>query len=199
MSNAVYPTSLPGLAIEVMKEVEFSTLVQRSVSGREHRMGQMVYPLWNMTLTYNFLRDTSVFPELKTLGEFFLNRKAMLDSFLLSDPDDNAVTNQNIGIGDGTNRDFQLVRPFGSFIEPIYNPNAITNVQVNGSGAGYVLQSNGVVRMNSAPAAAAVVRWTGTFYYRCRFTQDKLSLQKFLHQVWKAGKVSLVASLQDKI
>lgn len=199
MSNAVYPIdALAGLGIKVQKSPSFSTLIQRAVSGHEYRYGQMVYPIWDMVLSYNFLRDVAAYDELRTLVAFFLNRRAALDSFLLSDPDDNTATTQTIGTGNGTNRDFQLVRSFGGFLEPVYYPNSITNVQVNGVGAGYVLQSNGVVRMNTAPANGATVRWNGTYYFRCRFLEDKMSLEKFLHQVWMLGKLPMVGSLQDK-
>lgn len=199
MSNAIYPTTLPGLSIDVSKTPEFSTLIARSVNGKESRMGQMVYPLWNITLSYNFLRDSSSFPELKTLGGFFLSRQGQADSFLLSDPDDKTAAGIAIGVGDGTNRDFQLVRAFGTFVEPVFSPDTITAVQVGASSVGYTLLANGVVRLDTAPAAAAVVTWTGTYYFRCRFLSDKMSLEKFLHQIWKTGRVALLGSLQDKI
>lgn len=198
MSNAVFPT-LPGLSITVKKEPEFDTIIQRAVSGKELRIGQRVYPLWYHTLSFNFLRDTAAYPELKALGEFYLNRYAALDSFLFTDPDDYTVSNQTLGTGNGSNRDFQLVRPFGSHLEPVYNPNTITDVKVAGVSAGYVLQSNGVVRMNTAPANGAAVTATFTYYFRCRFLKDRLSLEKFLHQVWKTGTVEMVGSLQNKI
>lgn len=401
MSNQVYPSSLPGLSIEVDKEPEFDTLVQRAVSGKELRIGQRVYPLWYLTLNYNFLRDTSVYNELKTLVGFFLSRKGAADSFLFSDPDDSAVVDQDFGVGDGTTTLFQLVREFGGFVEPVFNINGtpslkitdwrgtwtplatnrsnslkyseefqqtsawtqsgsisitadstvapdgtttadtltdssagananvnqavtivsgtnyrtfsvyvlktsggtskslrldikysggtavnsfavfntdtgavITNTgasagavdaglwwrfwvceQNNGSGnttctvniypaiaayglstadptqtgsavcwgamlmvingspsdyiktgstaassaPDYTINANGLVTFRYAPWATAVLEWTGSFYYRARFREDRLSATKFLHQVWKTGKVPLVASLQDKL
>lgn len=365
MSNDVYPSNLPGLSIDVEKEPEFNTLIQRAVGGRELRMGQQVYPLWNFRLAYNFLRDTSVFAELKTLAGFFLKRQGMADSFLFTDPDDNAVVLQPTGLSTGSNLTFQLLRTYGGHTEPVYNLNATGPVNfyaltvqglsrvnylrhsqqfangvwakfnctatdnaatapdgtttaasivktavgnhyltqsvaytahanttftlsfwiraVFGSGVmvlrirdgaaveignatvtagsswsrfsvtatfgpspasgigvfldpaddsgapgdtfevwGAVLEDEtsmqpgyiptttsgflyavapltGVVTVSFALPAGWSVYWTGSFYYRCRFLSDKLGLTKFLHQIWKTGKVSFVGSLQDKI
>lgn len=198
MSNAIFPT-LPGLGIEVTKELEFSTLIQRSATGRELRVSERAYPLYYHTLRFNFLRDTAAFPELRSLMGFFGARQGDADNFLFVDPDDSSVTDQAIGTGTGSQTDFQLARSFGSFTEPIYEPNTITNVRVNGSGASYTNQGSGVVRITPAPGAGATVTWTGTFYYRSRFKDRSLSVEKFLHQVWQGRSVALVSSLQNKI
>ena len=197
MSNAVYP-SLPGLSIAVSKEAEFSTLIQEAVSGRELRISERVYPKWKHTLQYNFMRDYVAFPELTQLGGFWLARTGPADSFLFTDPDDSAVTAYQVGVGNGSNRDFQLLRSFGSFVEPVFNPNTITML-VNGVSQPFANLGNGLMRMTTAPANTTIVTWTGTYYYRSRFGGDSFSFEKFLHQVWKSGKVSLVGSLQDKV
>jgi uncharacterized protein (TIGR02217 family) len=198
MSSAIYPT-LPGLALEVGREYQYSTQVQTSPTGKELRVSQRTYPIVQHALRYNFLRDTSAYPELGSLLGFYKARQGDADNFYFTDPDDNTATNLQIGTGNGSNRDFQLVMATGSYLEPVFNPNTITAVTVNGTGAGYVLQANGVVRMNSAPAGGAVVRWSGTYYYRSRFADASLSIEKFLHQVWQGRAVRLLSSLQDKI
>lgn len=198
MSSAVYP-SLPGLSVEVSRTLIYSTLIQTSATGKELRVSQRTYPIVEHSLKYNFLRDTTAYPELKTLVGFYKARQGDADNFYYTDPEDYQATDVLIGTGNGSNRDFQLLAVTGTHTEPIFNPNAITSVTVNGSAQGYVLQSNGVVRMNSAPGSGALVRWNGTYYYRARFLDPKLSVDKFLYQVWAGRAVKLLSSLQDKI
>jgi hypothetical protein len=45
-------------------------------------------------------------------------------SFLLTDPDDNAVTAQAFGVGDGSTTLFQPARPSGVYVEPLFDLNA---------------------------------------------------------------------------
>lgn len=198
MSTAIYP-DLPGLSVEVSKTLLFSTLIQASATGRELRISQRTYPLVEHDLKYNFLRDSAAYPELKSLLGFYALRQGDADNFYYTDPEDYQATDTSIGTGNGSNRDFQLLSAMGAHTQPVFFPNVITSVTVNGTAQGYVLQSNGVVRMNSAPGSGALVRWTGTYYYRSRFVDSKLSVEKFLHQVWAGRSVKLLSSLQDKI
>lgn len=131
MSNSVFPT-LPGLTLNVVKQPEFVTTVKRSVSGREYRAAYLQYPLWNLHLTYEFLRSGNRGADLKTLAGFFLSMRGQWDSFLFTDPEDCAVTDQPIGTGDGATTQFQLVRAFGAggftFVEPVQNVNVLTGI-----------------------------------------------------------------------
>lgn len=203
MSNAVYP-SLPGLAIDVMNEIEFSTLIQRAASGKELRIGQRAYPLYNKKLKYNFLRDNSSFPELAQLGGFYLQRQGAADSFLFSDPDDGLATAQVFGVPNDVQTQFQLVRNFGGFVEPVFYINGGITITRGSDGAvlgGYTFDANtGVVTFTVAPPSSNVtLKWTGNYYFRARFLDDRFDFKKFLYQVWEKGTVSMVASLQDKL
>lgn len=199
MSNAIFPT-LPGLDIEISKEIEFSTIIQASQTGKELRVGQRVYPMYRVGLKFNFLRDSAAYPELKQLCGFYMSRTGPLDSFLFTDPDDNSVTAQSIGTGNGTNTVFQALRAFGSFVEPVFNLNAVTQVTVNGTPVAYSANpATGVITCSVPPANGAAVAYTGTFYYRARFLEDKINVRRFLNQVWSGQSVPIIATLQDKI
>lgn len=200
MSNAIFPlTSLPGLSIEVEQDIEFATMIQGGPAGFEHRVGQRFYPMYTKKLRFNFLRDDSVYPELRLLAGFYLSRQGPLDSFLFSDPDDNAVTEQVLGTGTGALSAFQLLRSYGTFIEPVFNPNIITNVFVNGSPVTYTLGANGVITTTTPPANGTTVTCTYSYYFRCRFLEDRLNIKKFLHRVWSGQSVPILCTLQDKI
>lgn len=206
MSNQVFP-SLPGLSWDVVKRPEFATKVQRSVSGREFRAAFMQYPLWSFDLSYEFLRGGNLGAEMKTLAGFFLQMRGQFDSFLFTDPADSAVTDQSFGLGDGVTTQFQLVRAYGAggfaFIEPVQNVNALINVKVGGvaktAGIDFTVDANGLVTFASAPADGVPLTWTGTYYFRCRFTQDEAEFNNFMRDLWELKSLSFVGAPGNKV
>lgn len=196
MSTAVYPT-LATLGFSVFKKPEFSTIVQRAASGREIRAALWSYPIWEIRLTYEALRDDVANNEFKQLLGFFLLRQGSFDTFYFNDPDDNSVVDQVFGIGDGTTTQFQLIRSYASFIEPVYAVNTITNVKKAGATqtnpTNYTINSTGLITFVSPPAAAASLTATFTYYYRARFKDDLAEFEKFMQQLWTAKTVAMVS------
>jgi len=91
----VFPT-LPGLTFTVVKSPGFNTLIDPAPNAYEVRLAQTVNPVWTWTLIYDFLHDFfwgsfSSVSELRTLMGFFNGQYGKANSFLFSDPDDNAV------------------------------------------------------------------------------------------------------------
>lgn len=206
MSGSVFPT-LPGLAWNVGREPEFNTGVTRAVSGREVRLQYQAYPLWKFSLTFEVLRAATLGQELETLCGFFLVMGGQFDSFLYTDPADNTVTDQPFGSGTGSATAFQLVRAFGAggftFVEPVQNVNAITNVKVAGvlknSPTDYTVNSTGLVTFTTPPASGAALTWSGSFYYRCRFLQDMASFNQFMKNLHELKKLEFVGSPGNKV
>lgn len=220
MSNAVFP-ALPGLKWNIKRMPMWKTIHQESASGKTLTASLMSYPLRKYSLSYEFLRDNAT-AELQNLEAFFNSRRGAFDTFLYNDPDDRAVTAQAFGSGDGVTTSFQLVRARGGFIEPVQSINfsagsgvsadalitadstvtADSNwssgpvVMVNGvtktSGTDYTISALGVVTFTVAPAAAASLTWTGNYYWRCRFVQDMIELDKFLLGLWQLQKLEFV-------
>ena len=131
MGNAIFPT-LPGLKWGVTKTPIWSTQVQKSTSGRELRAGYYSYPLWKFSLSFEVLRNKQGLAELEELAGFFNARRGSLESFLYEDPTDNTVTNQLIGMATNGQTQFQLLRSFGGFIEPVMAVKGNPVVKVNG-------------------------------------------------------------------
>ncbi len=192
MSNAVFP-SLPGITWGSTKSPEWKTITQESVSGKELRASLMSYPRWTYTLSYEFLRGGSL-AELQTLVGFFNARRGMFDDFLYTDPDDNTVTAQQFGVGDGAATGFALVRSYGGFSEPVQNLNSAPSIYVNGVlkvlTTDYTVSSLGVVTFVTAPASGAVLTWSGTYYWRVRFLQDSSEFGNFLKDLYELKKLS---------
>jgi uncharacterized protein (TIGR02217 family) len=121
LSNAVFPT-LIGARFPVSKQPMWSGKVQQAASGAETRVSYWSYPRWRYTIGYEVLRDAAATQDLQALVGFYNSRHGQFDDFLFSDPDDNAVTAQAFGIGDGTTTTFQLTRSLGGFAEPVLAP-----------------------------------------------------------------------------
>ena len=199
MSNAVFPT-LAGLGWSIKRAPQFKTRKQVSISGKETAIADMAYPRWEWELTFNVLRQgtrgQSTFSEMSDLVGFYNERQGGFDTFLYQDQDDNSVTGQALGEGDGTTTAFQLVRSFGGFVEPVLAPNAVSAVYLNGvkQTSGYAVSSwgatsPGVVTFTSAPGAGVAVTADFTFYFPCRFVDDTMSFEKFMATLYSAKSV----------
>jgi uncharacterized protein (TIGR02217 family) len=206
MSNAVFPT-LSGIGWNIVRSPQFQTKTQRSISGRELRATFQQYPLWQFSLNYEFLRDGILGTDYDTITGFFLARQGSFDSFLFTDPYDNAVTDANIGTGNGSLTTFQLARSYGAggnlFTEPVNNVTTLSNVKVNGVtktlGTDYTVSSTGLVTFATAPLNTYPVTWSGIFYYRCRFVEDVSAASIFMANLWELKKCDFIGSPSNKV
>src|SRR5258708_7765414 len=221
MSNLLFP-KIKGLAWDVVMVPTTSTEIQQSLAGREVRIQNFVNPIWEFTLHYEYLlndprfRDENENTPLETLVGFWLARGGQFDDFLLNLTDltgrleDSVYSGQPIGTGDGNNKNFQIVRNIGGFLEAVQNPmNQVATVYVNGTakvqGTDYTI-SNGLVTFTSAPAVAAAITADFIFLYRVRFdqgtsrssnssgsTKEGIELSNFYYNLWECKEVQLVS------
>lgn len=196
MSNDIFPT-MPGMTPEVTRTAIWSTTNKTSVNQREYRTANMSYPRYKVKLNFEVLRQSFGLAEMTILAGFINQRFGGFDSFLWTDPDDNTVNLQTIGVGDGVNKTFQLVRNFGGFVEPVYDTNATPMIYVAGViksfGGDYSVSSTGVVSLTAAPALGSVVAWTGTFYRRMCFVSDRIEFSQFLPKLWSLKALELIS------
>lgn len=202
MSDAVL-TITDGFDIVAVKTPIWATRRARAVSGFERRVQQRIYPMYAIDLTVNALRDAAGSDEAKNLIGFFNARAGMFDSFRITDPDDNSVTDQVFGARNGTTTQFQLLRTFGGFAEPVHNVNVLTNIKSNGvtlaAPADYSVSATGMVTLTAPGTAGHVLTWTGTYYWRVIFDEDKLPFRKMLQGLWDLKKLPLYGSVQNKV
>jgi len=71
-----------------------------------------------------------------------------------------------------------------------YIPTVATSVTAP---ADYTLAAGGLVTLASAPAVGVALSWTGSYFRRVRFSQDNLSAERILSQLWQAQGVELVS------
>ena len=198
MSNAVLP-SLPGVTWSKGKQPQWSTKIQQAVSGREVRAAFRVAPLYKFSLTYEVLRELVPFSEIQSLIGFFNLRQGSFDSFLYTDPSDNAVTAQSFGVGDGVQTVFSLTRSYGGHAEYVANLNGAPSIFKSGVLTSAYTINDGIVTFNPAPLAASALTWTGSYYYRARFMSDTLDFDNIMSKLWALKKLEFLACLGTKI
>lgn len=192
MSNLIYPT-LAGLEWNVVRAPIWSTTKKPSVSGRLFGVANYAFPRYKYTLSYSVLRQGGSYAELSQIVGLFNQVYGDFDTFLWTDPDDYTVTAQALGLGDASNKLFQLVRTWGSFVEPVYDVNSAPLIYLNGVlqtlTTNYTLSATGLVTFVTAPGAGVAITWTGTYYRRVRFSQNTLATSKFMTNLWELKKV----------
>jgi len=215
MSNVLFP-KIRGLAWSVTKTPTFSTEIQESLAGREVRIQNFQNPIWEFTLSYEYLlndpkfRDENEQTPLEALAGFFLARGGQFDDFLLNESDltsrleDSVYSGQPIGVGDGTNKSFQIIRNFGGFLEAVQNPmNQTATVYLNGvskvQGTDYTI-ANGVVTFTPAPAVGVSITADFIMLQRVRFHtgssrsgKEGLEFTNFYFNLYECKEVQLIS------
>ena len=189
MSDQIFP-SLIGIAWNTVRTPTWKGRVQTAVSGKETRQSDWSYPRYAYELSYDFLRSAPTFGELQTLIGFINSMSGQIGTFLYSDEDDNAVSNQQIGTGDGSTTNFALIRAFGGYIEPVSRVNAVSSVSIAGTATtAYTVnqdsgnESGSSITFTTAPAPGAEITASFTYYWRCRFSEDTNDFTKFLYGI----------------
>lgn len=198
MSSSILPV-LPGMTFPVTKTPTWRNRVQEAVSGKETRIGLWTYPRWKWSLPYEFIRDKpeASKDELWQLLGFFNEHRGSLDSWLFEDPDDKTVTTQAFGTGDGVRTQWQLARTRGGFVEPVKAlngaPSIFKNAVLQTVTTHYTISASGLVTFVTAPANGLALTWTGSFYWRCRFLEDEISVEKFAHKLWEMQQLEFIS------
>ena len=196
MTTPVFP-SLPGLGFDTPRIVEWSSTIQTARSGKETAVGNWTFPIYHWELGYDCLRASSSALEMQQMTAFFNAAAGQIGHFLYCDPDDNQVSSQLIGVGDGSTTAFQLVRAFGGYVEPIWAPNVVSAITVGGIASSAWTVSSfdsatpGLVTFSSPPATGASIAVSFSFYFPCRFEDDRLTLKRFLTAFYSAEKIAI--------
>lgn len=206
MTSFVYPNNILGLSFNCVRTPDWNTDVQKAQSGKRSTVGLMFYPLIHFELDYELLRDDLTTSDLKALVGLFNACKGQFDTFLFQDPDFNffSPSNQQLfATADGTVGPFQLTATYQNpsgpgYPEMIQNLNGTPVVYGNGvalSNSRYGIGPTGIITFvgGQQPANGVALTWSGSFYYRCAFDEDKLDLSKFMNQWWAAKKVAFTS------
>jgi len=184
MAIQVFPT-FPGLAFPVKRMPTWSTGSAETLNGRRMRWPYWSSPRWTYEVNIAVLRQSGALNEYSQMIGFFNSCSGDAVPFLYDETTDDTVTTQQFGTGDGTTTVFQLLRAFGGFAEPVYAPDAGFTIFINGTPAvlttDYTVDSYGRITFVVAPAAAAVLTWTGTFKWYCLFDDPQLQIYSIVN------------------
>lgn len=183
MSNLVFPV-LPGQALPVQRSAIWKNRVVEADSGRRYSKAVWSYPRWAYRLRFDVLRAGAE-REMQALIGFFNRHGGDADTWLFSDPDDRTVVDQPLGVTNGVQTQWQLLRTLGDFTEPVLELDGEPEVRIDG-----VVQSvtyglhTGVITFSTPPAAGGSITWSGNFFWRCRFEKSRQDAEMFLQDLW---------------
>ena len=168
----------------------FSTAILTAAGGAEQRSAA-----WAEARTsYDVGPGVRSEADIATLLAFFRARMGPARAFRLRDPFDATGSDEMLGTGDGVERRFGLVRHYGDTVRRIVRPVAgSVRVSVNGvMTQGFAVAADGVVVLDTAPAAGAVVRASFTFDVVVRFAEDRLRVARSTFLAGEAVSVPLI-------
>jgi uncharacterized protein (TIGR02217 family) len=185
--DVLFPLAL-GREAEVTPEV--STAIVTSAGAREHRNAEWA----EARLHYDVGPGVRSEDDIAALIGFFRARMGPARGFRLRDPFDASAEGEVIGVGDGAQAVFQLVKRYGESARRITRPVpgsvrvAVDGVQTNG----FALGVGGVVTLDAAPDAGAVVTASFDFDVPVRFAEDRLSVSRATYLAGALASVPLV-------
>lgn len=187
MSEPILP-ELPGMRWPVKRTPSWATTIRTAKSGREVRSAGFSYPVWRIELAYDVLTPD----DYRALIGFFNARRGGWQAFLFRDPEDCQVTAEAFATGDGATLQFQLGRSLGGAWEPVYAADNVI-VTVNGQPAAASVDALARVTFAAPPAAGDQLCWSGRYWWRVRFADDKLSFEQFAARLWDLKKLELIS------
>lgn len=193
MSQLIFP-SLPGVAWPVGKTMLAAPVtIKTTPSQREFAFRSSRIPRYRFSLVFEFLRVGQSHQEYQQLRAFFGRVGGQFDDWLWEDKDDREAAGELFAIGDGHTTTFQLARSIGGFLEPVYGLSGAPSITANGAVTMPLSVSDyGAVTFAAPPAAGAQLRWSGFFFWRCRFTSDTLEFLKNYETFMEARKVEFI-------
>lgn len=188
---------------EALSITEFSTQVVSAPSGHEQRASEWA----EARMRYDAGPGVRSEADVRTLADFFRARRGAARGFRFRDPFDHGsaadgglpgADDQMLGTGDGSRRQFALVKHYGSGdavqLRAIRLPVAgSVRVSVGGVETGaFVMTDGGEVLLDAAPAAGIAVRAGFRFDVPVRFAEDRLEVSRATFLAGEMASVPLV-------
>jgi hypothetical protein len=165
------------MAAGLKKFPNFNTVRQKGPAGVNAGIALKPYPTWDFEFSLDHItghEHTAASVVAQMLGTFMATAGGA-NLFLFTDPQDHAITGGQFGTGNGIATKFQLSRNIFGSVDVIQNLNGTPLIYVGGTlTTPASISSTGVVTFTTPPAAAAVLTWSGSFYYLCRFAEDTI-------------------------
>lgn len=188
---------------EALVMTEFSTQIVSSPSGHEQRASEWA----EARMGYDAGPGVRSEGDVRMLADFFRARRGAARGFRFRDPFDHSSApdgsapgpgDQWLGVGDGSRRQFGLVKQYGAGdaaqMRAIRLPVA-ESVRVSVDGvetAGFVVNGAGEVLLDVAPAIGIAVRAGFLFDLPVRFAEDRLEVSRATFLAGEVASVPLI-------
>ncbi|SNT06242.1 DUF2460 domain-containing protein [Sphingopyxis indica] len=188
---------------EALAVTEFSTQIVSSPSGHEQRASEWA----EARMRYDAGPGIRSEADVRMLIDFFRARRGAARAFRFRDPFDQSsaaddglptASDQRLGYGDGSRRQFALVKHYGdgdAVQERAIRLPVEGSVRVSVDGvetAAFAMTADGEVLFDAAPAAGAVVRAGFLFDVPVRFAEDRLEVSRATFLAGELASVPLV-------
>lgn len=155
----------------------FQTSITVLATGREQRNVDWASQRAKWEIAYGIQRKT----DFMDVVAFFYTRQGRARGFRFKDWSDFEGISEQLGTGNGTQQDFQLVKNYSSIVtysRKITRPVTGTiSVTLDGTPtAAWSLQPLGIIRFTVAPTAGQIVRASFQFDVPVRFDTDELEI-----------------------
>lgn len=173
------------------EELRWETIVSESEGGKEQR-----YQKWQRPKrTFKIRLDARYITETNNIWRFYNRHKGRYDSFLFQSPNENPVTAETVGSGDGIKSVFYL----GGSVDVgtgdlIVTPSSAAVTRSVGGTGDYLSfttysidEAIGQLTTNSILPSGDVLRAGYNFRYRVRFKDDMISREAFAADLWRYG------------
>lgn len=171
--------------------LERSLVSQRIHSSAQRRWQQRRQTLHRPFYTFDLNSENLNQSQIETLNDFFLVHEFQEgndeDAFLLRDPEDNERTDENIGVGDGSETQFTIKAnyTYGSKNVEVLQGHLISGTETiyedgtEVSTSDYVIDyTTGLVTFDTAPANGVQITADYEFRRKCIFQEENLSIER---------------------
>jgi uncharacterized protein (TIGR02217 family) len=188
---------------EAMALTEFSTQIVSSPSGHEQRASEWA----EARMRYDAGPGIRSEADVRTLADFFRARRGAARGFRFRDPFDHGsaadgglpgAADQLLGTGDGSRRQFALVKRYGAgdaVQERRIRLPVAGSVRVSVGGAetaAFTVTADGEVLLDAAPVVGAAVRAGFLFDVPVRFAEDRFEVSRATFLAGEMASVPLV-------
>lgn len=190
MNLPIFP-DLKTMAWNNTKTMRWDTAVQKYGSGRRKTLSRWSYPEWVLECQYTCLNDA----EIKQAAGFFAMVRGRHQPFLWKDTEDYKEENVRIGVGNGQQTQFQLLRNYaGLYVEPVRDiVDGTLEVFVDDEPSEVILEEDGIIKFALPPAAGKIITASFEYYWRVAFDDDELDWENFWYGFYRLRRVRLVS------
>jgi uncharacterized protein (TIGR02217 family) len=186
---------------------EFATVIQESVSGQEQRIKVWAKCRAKYDIGYSVLNSDDPVGSYRAVLALFYGHNGRFRAFRFKDWGDFVADDDQFGVGDSSETDFQLSKTYDPSLILLNTPGSFTytreiyllattpTIKVNGVTATptthYTISSTGLVTFVTPPTTGHALTWSGEFDIPVRFDVDQLAVTTNVNSIAEIGSISL--------